>query len=1340
MASDGSVERISINITASATQATRSLNSLTKSLKDLESATSAIKSLNNVSSALKNFSSATKSLNLGALNNFKVTKSSVSNLTSLTKAINSLNLSSAQNLNMIASGLTKLGNAKTITSAKIKRLQELVPVLKQLANESGLGAVAGQITAMASSLSGLATPATNVATAMSAMGSGLRQYNYASKAAGKTQVEQADSADMSFLAMMRQGRVISGLVTKVGLYINAIRGVKNSLSNYIDASNKYIENQNLFQAAMGSSTQAATEFGLKAQSLLGIDFNDWMRNQGVFMTLATGMGTTADKASIMSQQLTQLGYDIASFYNINVDEAMQKLQSGLAGELEPLRRIGWDLSTARMQLELNQKGIDANVNSMTQAEKVALRYEMIMSQVTLTHGDMARTILAPANSLRVFQAQLQIAARAIGNIFIPALSAILPVAIGVVKAVTWVAQAIARLFGINTNFEIDYSSLDTSGIATGYEDAAAGADDLASSTGKAAKSAKEYKNTVMSFDELHKLNEESETGSSGSGGSGGGAGGGGIGDIAGLPTYDFFDGLAADFGALTDEWARKITEFAKFAVPVIAGIGGALLAWRAIKILKDFGVLGKYLTKFGTTTPRIIAGMALAFAGLAIEIMGAFDAITNGLNFDNLYQMMLGGLAMVAGGFIAFGTVGAAIAGIVAGAILSIVSVFDMVNNGINGLNFAGLEIGAAGAGAAIGALVGGPLGALAGALIGLAAGGIITGVVWALSDCVREVDALADASDETKERFGDSLNTMRDMSASIAEHEFGKDIINDEDVAWVEEKSKEIHDTILNNIDSRRNEELNSIQLLDGLVSDERMEEIKTSINTFYDDLTTQENAANAELLDMHKRAAEEGRALTDDEVKREKEIYDQRYETLVQVSAETQEEIDGINEKMANNQERAALDTASKVIKAAREEKENSIKEAEEKYDGMIKEADRLKESGRITEDEYKAMTDSAEKNRDNTIKAAEDKFKGIKDQTEAGLGDASKKIDTETGNIKSGWDTFCDDLGKGWTDFWDGIGKNWDTFIEEWSTFFDNIGKGWTDFWDGVGKGWTDFWDGVFKGMGDGWTSFTTWLGETFQPITDLFQGLGDFIGKFMDDPIGTIQGVWRDFTTWFDSTFPGLSGLFKSLGDFIGRFMNDPIGTIKWVWGQIWGWFYDTVVKPVKDKFEWLKDKIIGFFGDAKQKVVDIWTGIVNTVKTPINAVINVINGIQFDVPNWVPAIGGRHFGFNIPRLATGGFVDTGQLFLAREAGPEMVGKIGRQTTVANNDQIVAGIQQGVMQAMLSVAPAFTGGNNKDNNRDTTIILQVGSEELARAVMRGNASLKSRGVVAGEMAFV
>ena len=153
----------------------------------------------------------------------------------------------------------------------------------------------------------------------------------------------------------------------------SLRTVSNLISSAITESNKYQEDLNLFTASMGKYAEQAKKYAETVSEVMGIDPAEWMRNQGIFNTLLEGFGSVSDRAYTMSKNLTQLGYDISSFFNISVEDAMLKLQSGISGELEPLRRLGYDLSQARLQQTAYTLGINESVSAMTQAEKAELR-------------------------------------------------------------------------------------------------------------------------------------------------------------------------------------------------------------------------------------------------------------------------------------------------------------------------------------------------------------------------------------------------------------------------------------------------------------------------------------------------------------------------------------------------------------------------------------------------------------------------------------------------------------------------------------------------------------------------------------------------------------------------------------------------------------------------------------------------------------------------------------------------------------------------------------------------------------------------------------------------------
>lgn len=608
---EATIDRLAIEVSGDASQASSGIQALVDSLGKLESKlTTAHPKLANLSSQLKEVKSAIGSMDtsrLASLGTFKFSASAAKNIQTFSAALASIPAEAGTKLAQIASGLSVLS---AFDGKSLSNLKSLPSVLKEF-SALDMGKLASQMRELNSALGPLSNSVKTLSEAYSQMPKSMRSAAVASRSVQSAN-KNLTAANNEVIASNKQ---LESSYTGVKGALSGVHGAvlkltaawyvaKRTLGSAINEANTYIENMNLFDASMGQYADSARAYAKEVQDAMGIDMAEWARNQGVFMTLATGMGVTADKAAVMSQQLTQLGYDISSFYNMPVNDAMLKIQSSIAGELEPLRRIGWDLSNARMQAELTTMkigdlevdlsdtavaaeaasiGITKNVSSMTQAEKVALRYHLIMTQVTQVHGDMARTIMSPANQLRILQAQITLTSRAIGNLLIPALNMILPWAIAAAKAIRKVVEALMMLLGIDAHFEVDYSGLDTSGIALGgeeTEDLADALDDAGTSAARATKKVQEYKNTVMGFDELNKLNDIPDpTDYSGAGGGAGkdGAGAAGLGglDIP-LETYDFMSDLKSHLGEMTDEMADKlislfrlIGDAAKFVSPLL---------------------------------------------------------------------------------------------------------------------------------------------------------------------------------------------------------------------------------------------------------------------------------------------------------------------------------------------------------------------------------------------------------------------------------------------------------------------------------------------------------------------------------------------------------------------------------------------------------------------------------------------------------------------------------------------------------------------------------------------------------------------------------------------------
>lgn len=683
--------------------------------------------INRISNSLGNLKDKTDSL--------KISASIGNQLAAINQAITNLPDTPGEKLRNLASGLQPLSElGRSNMTSFINQLKKLPEVIQEL-EKADIDKFTQQMKDLASAMKPFADEMNKVSSGFSAFPSRIQrlitsteQYNgTVRRATTSTNAWNSALKAISFAAIYRAAAKLLGIA--------------------IAKSSQYTEDLNLFTVSMGKYAEEAYNYAQKVSDVMGIDPAEWMRNQGVFNTIITGFGVAGDKAAFMSKNLTQLGYDLASFYNIDFESAMQKVQSGISGELEPLRRLGYDLSVARLEQERLNLGIDKSVSSMTQAEKSQLRYYAMMTQVTQVQGDMARTLENPANMLRVLRAELEQAARAVGNIFIPILTKVLPIAIAVASALQEIIAAIAALFGVTVKSP-------KWGDAIGSASAGSGA--IADNMDSAAGSAKELKRYLAGFDELNVLPDQNQGGS----GSGAGVGGGDLG--LDLPGYDFLKNAVT---TQIDEWKKKLEPLVSFVkdnlkeiLGLIATIGIALLAW---KLSNDFlnGIMAlKTLGQNGLSIPLTIsAGVILTATGFTIEFSGIKDAIEKKLNSFNFGEIILGGLTGTAGagllgkgigqfiakafgesavakaitaggGTISTGLIGAAIGGIVAGIPMFVTGVYDAIMNGLNILNGLLVPAGATMAGAGIGAIIGslgGPIGTGIGALIGLAVGAL---------------------------------------------------------------------------------------------------------------------------------------------------------------------------------------------------------------------------------------------------------------------------------------------------------------------------------------------------------------------------------------------------------------------------------------------------------------------------------------------------------------------------------------------------------------------------------------------------------------------------------------
>lgn len=649
MADNVEIQGLEFQIVNDSTQAVAGLQNLINTLNRLKTATNGgATGLSKTAQGIRELSNSLKGLNSGdasqkitrltnaltalsQVGNVKISSSIANQLTAINTALAGLKWTDGDKLTSLANGLRPLSELdKANMTTFINQLSKLPKVIEDL-EAADIDKFTQQMTALAAAMKPFADEMQKVSNGFSAFPSKIQKLI--------TSTEKYNASARK--ATSTTGKFTSGLkALNVAAVAITFRKIGHFIAQAVTESNKYQEDLNLFTVALGQYAAEAQNYAEKVSDVMGIDPAQWLRNQGVFNTLLTGFGDTAERAQLMSQNLTQLGYDISSFFNISIEDAMQKLQSGISGELEPLRRLGYDLSQARLEQTALNLGVKESVSAMTQAEKAELRYYAIMTQVTTAQGDMARTLEAPANQLRILQAQLTQAARAIGNIFIPALNAILPYAIAVVQVIREIANALANLAGFKLT-DVDYS---------GVNSAAVGAGSLADNLDDAAGAAKKLKQYTAGFDELNVF--APNTGS----GSGAGAGGAGGFDFD-LPTYDFLgDAVQTRIGEIKkmieDTLAEITTIVSGFmlavgAILVVTGVniplGVGLMAAGAVGLAATVGLNWMAMSSELASTLALITGVVGGFL-LALGAIMAFSGANLPLG---IALMALGGASLV---------------------------------------------------------------------------------------------------------------------------------------------------------------------------------------------------------------------------------------------------------------------------------------------------------------------------------------------------------------------------------------------------------------------------------------------------------------------------------------------------------------------------------------------------------------------------------------------------------------------------------------------------------------------------------------------------------------------
>lgn len=632
----------------------------------------ATRAIGNLQAKLQGLGDTLNSLNGASISNF------ASGMSQLATSLRSVSSIDTRTFSKIATNMEKLGNldtARLVSSASA--LKSMATELSGFANISKQSAEITQLTASISKLGSKSAgyAADNIRNLGGALKEVMTTLSNAPRVSNNIiqmtnalanlsqQGSKVGSASRSLVtgfsnttkSIKRTRSGFSGLASTIGkfyaTYWLVMRAV-GKLGSAVDLASQLTEVQNVVDTTFGDMASKVDDFTKTSIQDFGMSELTVKQISSRFQALGTSIGIsseqvangtavankalmsqnntlykTTDSMADMSLNLTRLAGDMASFYDVDQADVAKSLQSIFSGTIAPLRRYGLDLTQATLSEWAMKNGLDANIKSMTQAEKVLLRYNYVMANTQAAQGDFAKTANTWANSVRVLKQEFQAWGSIIGSVVINALKpfvqALSKVMLKVISFTRTVADALGAIFG----WTIEISG--GGATADGMEDIADGVGDIGDSADSSNKKAQKLKKTLLSIDEIHALDDNSDSGSgggSGSGGSGGGGAGSGV------------DSSLKKTDGLLEKYKSSIKDLYSLGKYIGDALASAMesIDWK--KIYQKADNFGKGLADFlnGLISPRLFYDLGATIAGslnTALHFLNSFGTTFDWTNF-----------------------------------------------------------------------------------------------------------------------------------------------------------------------------------------------------------------------------------------------------------------------------------------------------------------------------------------------------------------------------------------------------------------------------------------------------------------------------------------------------------------------------------------------------------------------------------------------------------------------------------------------------------------------------------------------------------------------------------
>lgn len=459
-----------------------SLASLITSVRKLGTTTGTRASVNlsPISAQLQNF---VRQMNgIGALN-FDMT-----NMTQLVSAISRLgSVASGRavaNIPLLATNLKGLFNTLSTAPAVSSNIIQMTEALAKLASTgSKTGTAANSLTRELFSFGKSASTAkVHSFSLASAIGKVYASYWLLFRAFSKFKSAIDISSSLT---------EVQNVVRQVfGQYEDAINSMAKSSIQALGMSELSVKQYASRFQAMGTAMGVATDSIGKANEFLANKTNGYIK--------------TADSMASVSMNLTRLTADLASFYDVAQEDVAKDLESIFTGQTRPLRAYGLDITQATLKEWALKNGLDANISSMTQAQKAMLRYQYVLANTTAAQGDFARTADTWHNQVTVLKESFQQLGGIIGGALINAFKPYLKALNYALQKTIYFSEMVTNALGAIFGWKYEVTD---KGMVDDWSDMADSADDIADSTGKAAKN---NMKSVRAFDELKTITKNTQ--------------------------------------------------------------------------------------------------------------------------------------------------------------------------------------------------------------------------------------------------------------------------------------------------------------------------------------------------------------------------------------------------------------------------------------------------------------------------------------------------------------------------------------------------------------------------------------------------------------------------------------------------------------------------------------------------------------------------------------------------------------------------------------------------------------------------------------------------------------